>query len=348
MPDISKYLNAIMEAEYGEQVRGSIHDAIKVINDYATNLSTFEKVDTLPSVEEANERTLYLVWNEKSEHYDMYAKIQNETGQFKMEWLDDTVIDLSNYVSIDALNKAMEGVQKSTPTAVLDISNWDEDKRTTQYLRLLAKFTIRLTKSSIFADRIGFMMSTDIGSPEAQSEILMACMQVGGRLSGVFTYYDIDPNIAPYTGSSMFGVFPSSTKELLDDTFDIYCATEFRSLCNISINNLNVTPGVVSVEWICDENKYVDKAMLSQPSYEFYQFDLYPSTHKVLSASSLPVVDSGRNGAVPKPDSARHIFATNKYSNTPNWRDPGEIDIPTLTEEEYQELDALLEPAESE
>lgn len=33
MADIKPYLDAIMEAEYGEQVRGSIHDAIKAIND---------------------------------------------------------------------------------------------------------------------------------------------------------------------------------------------------------------------------------------------------------------------------------------------------------------------------
>lgn len=33
MAEIKHYLDAIMEAEYGEQVRGSIHDAIKTIND---------------------------------------------------------------------------------------------------------------------------------------------------------------------------------------------------------------------------------------------------------------------------------------------------------------------------
>lgn len=33
MADISRYLNAILAAVYGEEVRGSIHDAIKVIND---------------------------------------------------------------------------------------------------------------------------------------------------------------------------------------------------------------------------------------------------------------------------------------------------------------------------
>lgn len=33
MPDIDSYLRAIKDAVYGEEVRGSIHDAIEVIND---------------------------------------------------------------------------------------------------------------------------------------------------------------------------------------------------------------------------------------------------------------------------------------------------------------------------
>lgn len=37
MADISRYLNAILAAVYGEEVRGSIHDAIKVINDEASS-----------------------------------------------------------------------------------------------------------------------------------------------------------------------------------------------------------------------------------------------------------------------------------------------------------------------
>lgn len=37
MPDISQYLQKIKEAKYGEEVRGSIHDGIKAINDYANS-----------------------------------------------------------------------------------------------------------------------------------------------------------------------------------------------------------------------------------------------------------------------------------------------------------------------
>lgn len=40
MADISTYLQAIMEAVYGEEVRGSIHDAIEIINDVAEKVLT--------------------------------------------------------------------------------------------------------------------------------------------------------------------------------------------------------------------------------------------------------------------------------------------------------------------
>lgn len=51
-----------------------------------------KKVDAVPQPEEAEENVLYLVKNEKSGHYDIYIKL-NE----KMEWLDDTTVDLSEY-----------------------------------------------------------------------------------------------------------------------------------------------------------------------------------------------------------------------------------------------------------
>ena len=45
MADISRYLNAILAAVYGEEVRGSIHDAINVINDeVSSSTSKFDNV----------------------------------------------------------------------------------------------------------------------------------------------------------------------------------------------------------------------------------------------------------------------------------------------------------------
>ena len=54
----------------------------------------FEKVETLPEVADAQENIMYLLYNEKTKYYDIYATIGES-----MEQLDDTTIDLSGYVA---------------------------------------------------------------------------------------------------------------------------------------------------------------------------------------------------------------------------------------------------------
>lgn len=58
-----------------------------------TAIAAFEKVDAVPDPEEAEENVLYLVLNEETQHYDIYALVSGE-----MELLDDTTVDLTNYV----------------------------------------------------------------------------------------------------------------------------------------------------------------------------------------------------------------------------------------------------------
>ena len=60
----------------------------------------FEKVETLPEVADAQENVMYLLYNEKTKHYDIYAKIGES-----MEQLDDTTIDLSGYVATEEKTK---------------------------------------------------------------------------------------------------------------------------------------------------------------------------------------------------------------------------------------------------
>ena len=53
----------------------------------------FEKVDTLPEAADAGENVMYLLYNDTTSHYDIYAKIGEN-----LEQLDDTTVDLDNYV----------------------------------------------------------------------------------------------------------------------------------------------------------------------------------------------------------------------------------------------------------
>lgn len=55
--------------------------------------ASFETAAKKPTASEAKDNVLYLVMNDKTQHYDIYAKVGNE-----VVLLDDTTVDLTNYV----------------------------------------------------------------------------------------------------------------------------------------------------------------------------------------------------------------------------------------------------------
>lgn len=65
----------------------------------------FEKVEKVPSNDEAQDNVLYLVMNAATGYYDIYAKVGEEVVR-----LDDTTVDLSNYATIDQLNAVSGGI----------------------------------------------------------------------------------------------------------------------------------------------------------------------------------------------------------------------------------------------
>lgn len=70
------------------QVATAIQTAIA-----ASGHAQFQKVDTIPTAEEAVENVMYLVRNNSTQHFDIYAKVGES-----VELLDDTTVDLSGYV----------------------------------------------------------------------------------------------------------------------------------------------------------------------------------------------------------------------------------------------------------
>ena len=74
------------------QVTTAIQQAIA-----ASGHASFQKVDAVPEAATAQTNILYLVMNDETSHYDIYAKVDNE-----MVLLDDTTVDLSNYVQKEA------------------------------------------------------------------------------------------------------------------------------------------------------------------------------------------------------------------------------------------------------
>lgn len=87
-----------------EQVQAAIQTAIA-----ATGHARFEEVDAVPAVGDAEENVLYLVMNDETGHYDIYAKVGES-----VVLLDDTTVDLSAYAKTSevtaAINSAITGL----------------------------------------------------------------------------------------------------------------------------------------------------------------------------------------------------------------------------------------------
>lgn len=64
--------------------------------------ASFKTIDSIPTVEDAEDNVLYLVMNSQTQHYDIYAKIDTE-----VVLLDDTTVDLSDYVKTADIDTAL-------------------------------------------------------------------------------------------------------------------------------------------------------------------------------------------------------------------------------------------------
>ena len=81
-----------------EQVQTAIQAAIA-----ASGHAHFEEVTAVPSASEAEENVMYLVMNDETGHYDIYAKVGND-----VVLLDDTTVDLSAYAKTADVTAAIQ------------------------------------------------------------------------------------------------------------------------------------------------------------------------------------------------------------------------------------------------
>lgn len=91
---------------------------VKALKDMASRIKTeylaaiskagharFQKAETVPTAETAEDNVLYLVMNAETGHYDVYALIDGS-----VELLDDTTVSLEGYITEDDLAEALNGV----------------------------------------------------------------------------------------------------------------------------------------------------------------------------------------------------------------------------------------------
>lgn len=90
----------------------------------ASGHASFQKVDAVPEAIDAKENVLYLVKNNESGYYDIYALVDG-----KMEWLDDVSIRLDGYVTDEELSQALASMGAGTvySSTKTDLATADAD-----------------------------------------------------------------------------------------------------------------------------------------------------------------------------------------------------------------------------
>lgn len=163
--EIKGDIESLQNAGYqnAEQVQTAIQAAIA-----ASGHAHFEKVDAVPSVEDAEENVLYLVMNETTGHYDIYALVSG-----KVELIDDTTVDMSNYSTTEQMNAAI--------SAAVDALNIGDYAKAADLLAAIdriaaveAKFNDYYTKGEVDAELAKKMNVADMGTYATDEEAAAA------------------------------------------------------------------------------------------------------------------------------------------------------------------------------
>ena len=172
-----------------QQVSEAIQAAIA-----ASGHAHFEEVDTVPSADQAQENVMYLVMNDETGHYDIYAKVGDV-----VVLLDDTTVDLSAYAKTAdvtaAINAAINGlnidqyatdtelnaaIQRIAAIEALFASYYTKDE-------VNALFNNYMTKAEVQAELDKKMNVSDMGAYATDEE---AAAEAAQALADAKTYTD--------------------------------------------------------------------------------------------------------------------------------------------------------------
>ena len=92
------------------------------MNETKAGHARFEVAEAIPDASAAQENIMYLVMNDKTQHYDIYAKVNDE-----VVLLDDTTVDLSGYATKEQLEAVSGGLGGTVYAATkADLSTSDD------------------------------------------------------------------------------------------------------------------------------------------------------------------------------------------------------------------------------
>ena len=136
------------------EIETAIEEAIA-----ASGHAHFEKIDHIPTVAEAQENVLYLYKNTSTGFYDIYAKVETSTpGTYEVVRLDDTSIDLTDYVTDDELTEAIANFITLTSLSV-EVTGTGNAITAASYNNATGKFTF--TKGATYLQESDVPVATD-------------------------------------------------------------------------------------------------------------------------------------------------------------------------------------------
>lgn len=167
MDDLASALKELIESKQdAAQVSTAIQTAIA-----QSGHAHFEVVETVPAVEAAVDNVMYLAMNSATGHYDIYAKAGGAMVQ-----LDDTTVDLSSYVTAQALSDAVAGLIKLTALSA-ETTGSGNAITALSYDAATGKFTA--TKGSTFITSAEVENIVD-GATASETEVTAMLNQVFG------------------------------------------------------------------------------------------------------------------------------------------------------------------------
>ena len=181
----------------------------------------FEKVEKVPSNDEAQDNVLYLVMNAATGYYDIYAKVGEEVVR-----LDDTTVDLSNYATIEQLNAVSGGIGGTVYAGTKEDLSASDDSVIAAYFKAHTDMAVKkgdvfvvtttvgnstYEKSAYFYDGKAWVAMT--GSVDADKVILRDNITLAGG------YTQVGNLTKSQNGTSIFSTKGKSVMDALTEIF---------------------------------------------------------------------------------------------------------------------------------
>lgn len=168
----------------GYQTAQDVQDAIAA----ASHLK-YEVAESVPAVEDADAHTWYMVYNEETEHYDIYGLLNGE-----VRLIDDTTVDLTGYYTKTEADAAI-----AAAVAALNIDQYATDEELAAAVERVSALETALgsyyTKSEIDATLAGY--ATDQEAADAAAAAVAAAIasdeEVSAMIGEVFGSGTEDP-----------------------------------------------------------------------------------------------------------------------------------------------------------